>query len=86
MKSIKKDKQPLFLCADFQGDGLSIRDTSIHGLRLLRLENEWLSASILPGFGAKILAVLDKTCDRQILWENPRIRPQSYPFDANFDN
>ena len=65
---------------------MSIRDTSVHGLRLLQLENEWLSASILPGVGAKILAIRDKTCDRQILWENPRIRPQSYPIDANFDN
>jgi galactose mutarotase-like enzyme len=58
----------------------------LHGLRLLELENEWLSLSVLPEVGAKILTLYDKTGNRQILWENPRIRPQTYPIDANFDN
>ncbi len=61
-------------------------ETRLHGLRLLQLENEWLSLSILPEVGAKILTLYDKTGNRQILWENPRIRPQTYPIDANFDN
>jgi hypothetical protein len=55
-------------------------------LRHLKLENEWLSLSVLPGVGAKILTLYDKSGGRQILWENPRIRPQAYPIDANFDN
>src|ERR1700677_4686983 len=58
----------------------------LHGLRILELENEWLSLSVLPEVGAKILTLYDKTGNRQILWENPRIRPQTYPIDANFDN
>ena len=61
-------------------------ETRLHGLRLLELENEWLSLSVLPEVGAKILTLYDKTGNRQILWENPRIRPQTYPIDANFDN
>jgi galactose mutarotase-like enzyme len=51
----------------------------LHGLRILELENEWLSLSVLPEVGAKILTLYDKTGNRQILWENPRIRPQTYP-------
>jgi hypothetical protein len=55
-------------------------------LQHLKLENEWLSLSVLPEVGAKILTLYDKSSKRQILWENPRIRPQAYPIDANFDN
>jgi hypothetical protein len=55
-------------------------------LQQLKLENEWLSLSVLPEVGAKILTLYDKSSQRQILWENPRIRPQAYPIDANFDN
>lgn len=55
-------------------------------LTVLKLENEWLSLSVLPQVGAKILTLYDKAGQRQILWENPRIRPQAYPIDANFDN
>lgn len=65
---------------------MAVKDTSLDGLRLLQLENDWLSLSILPEVGAKILTLFDKQSGRQILWENPRIRPQSYPIDANFDN
>jgi Domain of unknown function (DUF5107) len=50
-------------------------ETRLYGLRLLELENELLSLSILPEVGAKILTLYDKTGNRQILWENPRIRP-----------
>src|ERR1700749_2459103 len=61
-------------------------ETSLGSLRLLRLENEWLFLSLLPDVGAKILTLFDKKRERQLLWENPRIRPQTYPVDANFDN
>jgi galactose mutarotase-like enzyme len=55
-------------------------------LNVLKLENEWFALSVLPEVGAKILTLYDKAGKRQILWENPRIRPQIYPIDANFDN
>jgi hypothetical protein len=55
-------------------------------LNVLKLENEWFAVSVLPEVGAKILSLYDKAGKRQILWENPRIRPQIYPIDANFDN
>jgi hypothetical protein len=55
-------------------------------LRVLRLENEWLALSILPEVGAKVLSLFDKKSSKNVLWENPRIRPQRFPIDANFDN
>jgi galactose mutarotase-like enzyme len=58
----------------------------MNDLNVLKLENEWFSLSVLPEVGAKILTLYDKAGQRQILWENPRIRPQIYPIDANFDN
>jgi len=64
----------------------SVTDNNRDGLRILQLENEWLSLSILPEVGAKILTLFDKKTARNVLWENPRIRPQRFPIDANFDN
>jgi galactose mutarotase-like enzyme len=58
----------------------------MNDLNVLKLENEWFAVSVLPEVGAKILSLYDKASKRQILWENPRIRPQTYPIDANFDN
>jgi galactose mutarotase-like enzyme len=65
---------------------MPVKDTFLDGLRLLELENEWLSLSVLPEVGAKILTLLDRKSNRNVLWRNPRIRPQAYPIDANFDN
>lgn len=65
---------------------VEVRDTTLDKLRLLQLENDAFTVSILPEVGAKILTLLDKKGGRQILWKNPRVRPQAYPIDANFDN
>jgi len=66
--------------------GNSAQETRLDGLRLLRLESDSLTVSILPEVGAKILTLVDKKSGRNLLWENSRIRPQKYPIDANFDN
>ncbi len=58
----------------------------IYSLDVLRLESVQLSLAILPEVGAKILTLIDKTSGRNLLWENPRIRPQRFPIDSNFDN
>ena len=57
-----------------------------NGLRVLSLENEWLSISILPEVGGKISSLIDKQRAMNVLWENPRIQPQRFPIDSNFDN
>lgn len=45
----------------------SIRD----GLRVLTLENEWLSLSILPEVGAKIVKLFNKASERPALGKSP---------------
>lgn len=59
---------------------------TINSLPSVHLENENISLSILPGVGAKIHDLIWKASGRDILWHNPRIRPQRYPIEANFDN
>src|SRR5438034_5475889 len=58
----------------------------IHGLRAVELENEWLRLTLLPEVGAKMYDLVWKPTGRNFLWHNPRILPQPYPIEANFDN
>jgi hypothetical protein len=55
-------------------------------LPAVRLESELVSLSILAEPGAKIYDLVWKPTGRQVLWQNPRIPPQPYPIDSNFDN
>ena len=64
----------------------TLSETSVHSLRALCLENEWLYASILPEPGAKLFDLIWKPSGRAFLWHNPRIKPQTFPIEANFDN
>jgi len=57
-----------------------------HDLRSAVLENDWLRVSVLPDIGAKIYDLVWKPTGKNILWHNPRILPQTYPIDGNFDN
>jgi galactose mutarotase-like enzyme len=61
-------------------------DARIQGLRAIELENDWLRVSILPGVGAKIYDLVWKPTGRNFLWHNPRISPQPYAVESNFDN
>jgi galactose mutarotase-like enzyme len=61
-------------------------EATIHGLRSIELENDWLRVSVLPEVGAKIYDLIWKPSGRNFLWHNPRIIPQTYPIEANFDN
>lgn len=59
---------------------------SVHSLRAIRLENDWLDVSILPDVGAKLYDLLWKPSNRNFLWHNPRILPQTFAIEANVDN
>ncbi len=58
----------------------------IHDVQAIVLETDWLRASVLPDVGAKIYDLIWKPAGRNVLWHNPRIFPQPYPVDGNFDN
>ena len=53
---------------------------------LIRLQNDLLEISVLPEVGAKIFDLIDRRTSHNFLWHNPRIAPQPYPVEANFDN
>ena len=55
-------------------------------LEPVRLQSDSLEVSILPELGAKLFDLIDRTTGHNFLWHNPRIAPQRYPIEANFDN
>lgn len=55
-------------------------------LDLIRLKNDLLDVSILPTVGAKVFDLIERRSGYNFLWHNPRIAPQTYPIEANFDN
>jgi Domain of unknown function (DUF5107) len=59
---------------------------SINGLPAVQFENEWLAISILPEVGAKLYDLIWKPSGRNFLWHNPRISPQRFAIESNFDN
>jgi galactose mutarotase-like enzyme len=65
---------------------LPVTNAGASQLQVLQLENDWLSVSILPEVGAKLYDLIWKPTGRNFLWHNPRIAPQKYAIEANFDN
>ena len=61
-------------------------DGRLHGLRLIRIENDWLSLDVLPELGAKIYSLVHKPSGRDLLWHNPRLTPEAAPYGSSFDD
>lgn len=61
-------------------------EARINDLQAVVLESDSLRASVLPALGGKIYDLVWKAAGRNVLWHNPRILPQTFPIDANFDN
>lgn len=59
---------------------------TLNSLSSVQLETDNISVRILPEVGAKIQDLIWKPSGRNMLWQNPRIKPQRYPIEANFDN
>ncbi len=64
----------------------SLRRGRLGSLATVDLENRWLKVRVLPEVGAKIYDLIWKPTGRNILWHNPRIAPQVYPIESEFDN
>ena len=56
---------------------------SYAGLPVVRIENAALVADIVPSLGGKVLHLVDKRADRNVLWRHPRIPPHAGPLQAN---
>lgn len=63
-----------------------LRKGRIGSLSTLDLESHWFKVRVLPEVGAKIYDLIWKPTGRNILWHNPRIAPQTYPVEGEFDN
>ncbi|HEX9245599.1 MAG TPA: hypothetical protein VGA35_05510 [bacterium] len=59
---------------------------SYAGLPVVRIENAALVADIVPSLGGKVLHLVDKRADRNVLWRHPRIPPHAGPLQANVDD
>ena len=64
----------------------SLRRGRLGPLATVDLENRWLKVRVLPEVGAKIYDLIWKPTGRNILYHNPRIAPQVYPIESEFDN
>ncbi|HVA86239.1 MAG TPA: hypothetical protein VNF73_07995 [Candidatus Saccharimonadales bacterium] len=63
-----------------------IRGWSVHGFDAWILENAALRVVVVPELGGKVLELIDKAGDRDLLWHNPRTGPRRAPFGGNFDD
>jgi len=59
---------------------------SLAGQPAVVLENRWLRAVVLPGLGSKIVSLVDKRADAELLWRNPRVPLRPVPFGAVYDD
>ena len=59
---------------------------SYEGLHCIRLENRAIALDLLPELGGKILHLIDKRGDRDVLWHSPRVRPHRAALHASFDD
>lgn len=72
------------------GDGVVssrlVRGWAYLGLATWILENASLRVTVVPELGGKILELVDKIADRDLLWHSPRTPPRRAPFGAWFDD
>ncbi len=61
-------------------------DWQYHGLKVVRIENEFIRVDVLPELGGKIYNFVHRPSDRNLLWHNPHIPPARQHFGASFDN
>ena len=57
-----------------------------HGLEAIALENAWLRVTMVPAMGGRIVELIDRAGERDLLWHNPRATPRPAPYGAHFDD
>ncbi|MGB7189659.1 MAG: hypothetical protein WBD10_05950 [Acidobacteriaceae bacterium] len=61
-------------------------ELTLHGLRVVALENDLLRVVALPEAGAKIWQITFKPLDADLLWNNPSLPPSRQPLHASYDD
>jgi len=59
---------------------------TLHGLRVILLENRWLRLVVLPEAGGKIWQITHKPLDAALLWNSPRIAPARHGIHTRYDD
>lgn len=59
---------------------------SYEGQPVIRVENRHLAADLVASMGAKVLNLIDKAGDRNVLWRAPRVPLRPGPLGANVDD
>lgn len=59
---------------------------SLDGLAAVIMENSALRAVALPALGGKLLSVVDKRSDSELLWQNPRLPVRMPAFGSDYDD
>ncbi len=59
---------------------------SLAGQPTVVLENRRLRAVMLPGLGGKIISLVDKAADVELLWRNERVPVRPVPFGSGYDD
>jgi len=61
-------------------------ELTLHGLRVVALENDLLRVVVMPEAGAKIWQVSYKPLQADLLWNNPSVPPSRQPLHASYDD
>jgi galactose mutarotase-like enzyme len=61
-------------------------DKSVYGVETIVLESGSLRLEIVPELGGKIMSILYKPAEKEILWRNPRIPPHHVSAGASYDD
>lgn len=61
-------------------------DWTYRDIRTVILENDLLKVVIMPDLGAKIWQITYKPRGRDLLWQNPRLKPRQLPFHSVYDD
>ena len=59
---------------------------SLAGLPSVIMENRWLRAVVLPELGGKIISLVDKSADLELLWRNDRVPLRPAGFGSGYDD
>ncbi|WP_274363811.1 DUF4432 family protein [Paenibacillus thermotolerans] len=61
-------------------------DWTYRDIRTVILENELLKVVIMPDLGAKLWQLTYKPKGKDLLWQNPRLKPRQLPFHTVYDD